>query len=381
MSLRKKIGILGAGQLGKMLAIEGANWHLHLEALDSSPDSPAAHLVQNMKIGQFGNFDDVVKFGIDKDILTIEIEHVNTEALRVLKAQGKTVIPDPDLLDIIKDKGRQKEFYKSNNLPTSSFELYKDKKEVLEAVDAGDWLPPFVQKSRTAGYDGKGVVIIKSKDDLNKLLDGPCVIEKAVDIDKELAVIAVANALGELKIFPVVEMLFNPEANLVENLFCPARIDDSVRQQAEVLARSTMTAYGLKGLLAIEMFLSKDGELLINEVAPRPHNSGHHTIEACVSSQYQQHLRALLNLPLGDTSLRSPAMMINLLGHPDHEGPAMYSGIEEIMKIPNVYVHIYGKQLTKPYRKMGHITILGDSFEAVNAKANQIRQTLKVISS
>lgn len=381
MSLRKKIGILGAGQLGKMLAIEGANWHLHLEALDSSPDSPAAHLVQNMKIGQFSKFDDVVKFGIDKDILTIEIEHVNTEALRVLKAQGKTVIPDPDLLDIIKDKGRQKEFYKSNNLPTSSFKLYNDKNEVLEAVDKGDWVPPFVQKSRTAGYDGKGVVIIKSKDDLNKLLDGPCVIEKAIDIDKELAVIAVANALGELKIFPVVEMLFNPEANLVENLFCPARIDDSVRQQAESLARSTMTAYGLKGLLAIEMFLSKDGELLINEVAPRPHNSGHHTIEACVSSQYQQHLRALLNLPLGDTSLRSPAMMINLLGHPDHEGPAMYSGIEEIMKIPNVYVHIYGKQLTKPYRKMGHITILGDSFEAVNAKANQIRQTLKVISS
>lgn len=381
MSLRKKIGILGAGQLGKMLAIEGANWHLDLEALDSSSNSPAAHLVHKMTEGHFNDYQAVLDFGADKDIITIEIEHVNTDALRALKQQGKTVIPDPDVLDIIKDKGRQKEFYKQHDLPTSPFALYNDKAEVLAAVENGTWIAPFVQKSRTAGYDGKGVVIIKSNNELHKLVDGPCVIEEAVDIDKELAVIAVANKMGELKIFPVVEMLFNPEANLVENLFCPARIDDTTRKAAEALAISTMQAYGLQGLLAIEMFLSKDGEVLINEVAPRPHNSGHHTIEACVSSQYQQHLRALLNLPLGDTSLRSPAMMINLLGHPDHQGPAMYSGIEEVLKISNVFVHIYGKETTKPFRKMGHITILGDDFEAVNTKANQIRQTLKVISS
>jgi 5-(carboxyamino)imidazole ribonucleotide synthase len=381
MSIEQKIGILGGGQLGKMLAIEAARWHVHVEALDPTPGAPASPVVHHMHLGSFKDYDDVLTFGRKVDVVGIEIEHVNTDALRQLMLEGKTVIPHPDTLDIIKDKGKQKLFYRSHDLPTSPFELYESKDAILEAIRLEALVYPFVQKTRQAGYDGKGVAVIRNEEDLYKLLDGPSVIENAVDIDKELAIIVARNGSGEIKTFPVVEMLFNPEANLVENLICPADITGAEEAFIEDLAVRVALAYDIQGLLAIELFLDTHGEILINEVAPRPHNSGHHTIEACITCQYQQQIRALLNLPLGDTTLIQPAMMLNLLGSEGHEGPVYYKGLEDALHIPGVFVHIYGKTTTKPYRKMGHITITTKEQSALYSKAEMVRNRLKVISS
>jgi len=380
MPIKQKIGILGAGQLGKMLAIEGARWHLHIEALDSTEQVPAAHVVQKLHIGDFGNYEDVLHFGRQMDVIGIEIEHVNTDALRQLKKEGKRVVPDPDILDIIKDKGLQKKFYRTHGLPTSDFDWYQNRKEIEDAITDGTLTFPFVQKSRQAGYDGKGVLVVKNPSDVNKLMDVPSVVEDAVDIDKELAIIAARNPSGQLALFPIVEMLFNPDANLVENLVCPADITDDQIKTIEAIAMDVMEAFKIEGLLAIELFLSKKGEILINEVAPRPHNSGHHTIEACTTCQYQQQLRALLDLPLGDTDLKQPAMMLNLLGEAGHSGPAYYQGLEDVLGLPDVFVHIYGKTTTKPFRKMGHVTILGAHRAELDEKAAAIRSTLKVIT-
>ena len=381
MSIQNKIGILGGGQLGKMLAIEAARWHVHIEALDPTPGAPATPVVHRMHTGDFKDYEHVLAFGRQVDVIGIEIEHVNTDALRQLMAEGKTVIPHPDTLDIIKDKGKQKLFYREHGLPTASFELYESKNNILEAIGRGEIAYPFVQKTRQAGYDGKGVAVIRQEEDLIKLLDGPSVIEAAVDIDKELAIIVARNASGAIETFPVVEMLFNPEANLVENLICPADITGAEEAMIEALAKRIALAYDIQGLLAIELFLDNQGEILINEVAPRPHNSGHHTIEACTTCQYQQQIRALLNLPLGDTTLIQPAMMLNLLGSEGHEGPVYYKGLEEALHIPGVFVHIYGKTTTKPYRKMGHITITAKEQSALYSKAEMVRNRLKVIAS
>ena len=380
MAIDRKIGILGAGQLGKMLAIEGARWDLHIEALDSSPDVPAAQVVKKLHIGKFNDYEDVLKFGRQMDIIGIEIEHVNTDALRQLQKEGKTVIPEPDTLDIIKDKGLQKLFYQEQGLPSADFKLYTDKEELLAAIETGQRPYPFVQKSRSAGYDGKGVAVIKNADDLGKLLEGPSLAEDAVSINKELAIIVARRPSGQVKTFPVVEMLFNPEANLVENLICPAEISKELAGQIDKLAHKIANAFQITGLLAIELFLDTDGQILINEVAPRPHNSGHHTIEANITCQYQQQLRALLDLPLGDTSTVQPSMMLNLLGAAGHTGNAYYEGLETVLDIPGVFVHIYGKKITKPFRKMGHVTIVGKDTEELEAKATLIRSSLKVIS-
>ena len=316
------------------------------------------------------------------DIITIEIEHVNTEALLALEKEEKTVHPSPKALATIKDKGLQKQFYTTHQIPTSPFQLLDNKKAILEAILDRRLALPFVQKTRTAGYDGKGVAVIRNQEDLtNKLLDGPSMVEEMVEIEKELAVIVARNAQGEVKAFDPVEMEFNPVANLVEFLVCPAAITAQQAQQLTDLAKKIIIAFDICGLLAVEFFLNKSGDILVNEVAPRPHNSGHHTIDSAITSQYEQHLRGVLNLPLGSTKAVQPAVMVNLLGHPDHTGPVQYEGLEKCLRLEGVKVHIYGKTMTKPYRKMGHVTVVADTIEGAKEKARLVKENLKVISN
>ncbi|MCB0571146.1 MAG: 5-(carboxyamino)imidazole ribonucleotide synthase [Phaeodactylibacter sp.] len=376
-----KLGVLGGGQLGKMLALAAGNWHLPLYVLDASRSFPAGRVTPFFTEGNFKDYDDVYRFGSQMDVITIEIEHVNTEALRRLQEEGKVVHPNPDMLDIIKDKGAQKLFYQEKGILSAPFQLFETEEAVIAALGAGQIHYPFVQKSRTAGYDGRGVSVVKDEYSLEKLLPGACVVEEMVDIDKELAVIVARNASGQVAVYPAVEMAFNPEANLVEFLVCPASISPDVEQQAEALAIETVEAYGLCGLLAVELFLDKNGMLLVNEVAPRPHNSGHHTIDSCYTSQFEQHLRAVLNLPLGSTRMKNPSVMVNLLGAEGFEGPAEYEGLEECLAIEGMHLHLYGKAITKPYRKMGHATIVAESAEAAAARARKVLATLRIISN
>ena len=375
-----KLGVLGGGQLGKMLALAAGNWHLPLYVLDSSKDFPAGRVTPFFTEGNFKDYDDVYQFGRQLDVLTIEIEHVNTEALHQLEKEGLTIHPSPAKLDIIKDKGAQKLFYKEHNIPTAPFRLFDDEQAVREAVSKGEIKPPFVQKTRTAGYDGRGVSVISDMESLEGLLPGACLIEEQVEIEKELAVIVARNADGQTQTFPAVEMEFNPDANLVEFLFCPAAITPELEEKAEALATEVAVAFGICGLLAVELFLDKEGRLLVNEVAPRPHNSGHHTIDSCYTSQFEQHLRAVLNFPLGSTRMKAPSVMVNLLGADGHTGPAVYEGLEECLAIEGVHLHLYGKAITKPFRKMGHATIVDENLETAKKKARKVRETLKIVS-
>lgn len=376
-----KLGILGGGQLGKMMALAAGNWHLPIYFLDQQKDFPAAPYGMGFTEGDFNNYDDVYRFGKDKNVLSIEIEHVNTDALLRLEKEGVIVHPSPTQLNIIKDKGLQKAFYAEHGLPTAPFQLYPGQDSLLQAIESGARSYPFVQKSRTAGYDGKGVAVINGPEDKAKILDGPSMVEDKVEIEKELAVIVARRPSGEVKAFPTVEMEFNPVANLVEFLVCPAQITPAQEAEAVALAIKTIEAYDLCGLLAVELFLDKTGNILINEVAPRPHNSGHHTIDSAYTSQFEQHLRAILDLPLGSTASRSPVgIMINLLGAPGYSGPAYYEGFDQLLQMEGVYPHLYGKQMTRPYRKMGHATILGTDLEATRSKARLAQQQLRIIS-
>ena len=313
------------------------------------------------------------------DVLTIEIEHVNTDALLQLEKEGVKVHPSPAKLNIIKDKGLQKQFYVEQNLPTSEFTLYAGAEEMRAAVKNGTLQLPFVQKSRDGGYDGKGVAVIKNEQDLaEKLMPVPSMVEPLVDIEKELAVVVARNEDGEVRAFPTVEMEFNQVANLVEYLICPANISQEVEDKALEIAMKTIAAYDICGLLAVELFLTKSGEILINEVAPRPHNSGHHTIDSCYTSQFQQHLRAILNWPLGETKMKTPSVMVNLLGAEGYTGQAHYAGLHEVMALPGVNLHLYGKTLTKPYRKMGHATILADDTVEAKKIAKEVQKKLVI---
>ncbi|MEM0992474.1 MAG: 5-(carboxyamino)imidazole ribonucleotide synthase [Bacteroidota bacterium] len=376
--IHHRIGILGGGQLGKMLTLAAANWHAPIYMLEKSNQYAAAHLATRFVQGDFKHYEDVYFFGKNTDILTIEIEHVNTDALHQLVKEGIVVHPAPDKLDIIKDKGLQKQFYAKYELPTSSFQLFDDAKAIKSAIDNQTLQYPFVQKSRTAGYDGKGVAVIRSAAD--QLMDVASLIEPLVDIDKEIAVIVARNPSGQIEAFPPVEMLFHPTANLVEFLACPARISLAIGAAAVELAKKTIATYDICGLLAVEMFLTKSGELLINEVAPRPHNSGHHTIDSCYTSQFEQHIRAITNLPLGSTKLTSPAVMLNLLGEPEHTGQADYLGLEDCLGMEGVHVHLYGKKTTKPFRKMGHVTIVHENLEQAIITASKVKERLKVVA-
>ncbi|MEM9991455.1 MAG: 5-(carboxyamino)imidazole ribonucleotide synthase [Bacteroidota bacterium] len=378
MDFNTKVGVLGGGQLGKMLALAAADWHIPIYALDKSQNFPAGVAIRHFVEGDFKNYDDVYQFGQQVDVITVEIEHVNTAALKALVAEGKTVHPSPDKLSIIQDKGLQKQFYAEKQLPTSTFELFEDADAIQAAIDSGKLHYPFVQKTRTAGYDGQGVAVIRSEKDA--LLQAPSVIEPLVDIRKELAVIVGRNASGDVNAFPVVEMAFHPTANLVEYLLCPAQIPAKIAEQATNIAKQTIEAYDICGILAVEFFWTASDTILINEVAPRPHNSGHHTIESCYTTQYEQHLRGVLNLPLGSTKLKTGAVMANLLGHPDYQGNVRYKGLSEALSMEGVKIHLYGKKQTKPFRKMGHITVLNDDLDAAISTAKAVKEQLKVVA-
>lgn len=367
-----RLGILGGGQLGRMLIQAASNYNVHCIVLDPDTNSPCKYASKEFIKGDLLDFDTVYSFGKNVDLLTIEIEHVNVEALEKLQKEGLTIFPQPEVIKIVQDKGLQKEFYKKNNIPTADFSLSQNKNDIKTF--------PIIQKLRKSGYDGKGVLKLNSELDLEKAFNEPCVLEKAVDIEKEISIIVSRNLSGEIKLFPAIELVFKEEANLVDYLFSPANISEVVKVKANEIALSLVKALNIVGILAVEMFISKDGEVLVNEIAPRPHNSGHHTIEGNFTSQFEQHLRAVLNLPLGETGMIMPAAMVNLLGEKGYEGEAKFTGIEEILKIPGVYIHLYGKKYTRSNRKMGHVTILDEDISSAFEKVKLVKEKVKVIS-
>jgi 5-(carboxyamino)imidazole ribonucleotide synthase len=370
-----KIGILGGGQLGRMLIQNAVNYNLNIFVLDPDAKAPCKG-ISNFTRGSLTDYDDVFEFGKDKDLITIEIENVNTDALKALEKLGKKVYPQPEIIEMIQDKGLQKMFYQRNDIPSPDFFLTESKEQILKYAD----FFPFFQKLRKGGYDGKGVVRLNDPTKLDNAFTEPSVLERLVDFDKEISVIVARNPSGETKCFPVVECEFNPQANLVEFLFSPANVNKKIEKEAFSIAVKVAEKLGIVGLLAVELFVTKDGKVLVNEIAPRPHNSGHHTIEGNIVSQFEQHWRAILDLPLGDTSIVRPSVMVNLLGSPGHEGPAKYKGMEDVMMFGGVYIHLYGKTNTKPFRKMGHVTIVDDDLVAARQKAKSVKQLLKVVS-
>ena len=376
VDLTTKLGILGGGQLGRMLIQEAVNFNIHISVLDPSVNAPCADLANNFVVGNFNDYQTVLDFGKTVDVLTIEIEHVNIEALEELERLGKKVFPRPQALRTIQDKGLQKQFYKANDIPTAPFHLIDNAEDALLFKEKG----PFMQKLRKGGYDGKGVTPLRTEAEFNAAFNAPSVLEEFVPFVKELAVIVARNENGELATFPLVEMEFNSEANLVEFIFSPANVNVEIENNAKKIATDIANKLEHIGLLAIELFLTEDGNLLVNEIAPRPHNSGHHTIEACFVSQYGMHLRAILNMPLGSTGLRTPAVMINLLGEKGFEGKARYENIEEVLHTEGAYIHLYGKEDTKPFRKMGHITVCNLNLEEAKDIARRFLKEVRVIS-
>ena len=370
------LGVLGGGQLGRMLIQEAINLNIHVAVLDPAADAPCADVANTFVQGSFNDYNTVLEFGKKADIITIEIEHVNLDALEELERLGKRVYPTTRALRTIKDKGLQKLFYQENEIPTAPFFLVKNKEEAEELLNEG----PFMQKMREGGYDGKGVTPLRNENDLPQAFHAPSVLEKMVDFEKEIAVIVARNEKGETSTFPLVEMEFNPEANLVEFIFSPANVTSTLESEAKDIALQVAEKLKHVGLLAVEMFVTKDGKILVNEIAPRAHNSGHHTIEACYTSQYAQHLRAILNLPLGSTELRSPAVMINLLGEKGFSGPVFYKNMEDVLHTEGAFVHLYGKSETKPFRKMGHITVCDHNLEKAKETAKRLLHLVQVIS-
>jgi len=375
-----KLGIITGGQLGKMLIQEASKWDVISYVLDEDEHCPAGSIASHYVKGSLTNFDDVYEFGKLVDVLTFEIERVNVDALKKLKAEGVLVVPDPEILEMIQDKGLQKEFYQEKGFPTSPFRFYNSPEEIKAEMEEGRLKAPFVQKARKDGYDGKGVAVIHNEKDLHKLLPGPSLVEDKVEIVKEIAVIAARNKNGEVKCYPVVEMLFDPEANLVDKLICPSSISIEQSEKATSMAAEIIGLLNMEGLLAVEFFIDTKGDVVINEMAPRPHNSGHHTIESIITSQFEQHLRAILNLPLGSTRLKLPSVMINILGEPGYEGAVQYEGLTESMAIEGVKIHLYGKKITRPYRKMGHVTVMSSSLDRALQKAEKVKQLIKVKS-
>ncbi len=375
-----KLGIIAGGQLGKMLIQEASKWDIVTYVLDSDESCPAGRIASHFIKGSNLDFESVYQFGKLVDVLTFEIENINIDALKKLKSEGIRVVPDPEILELIQDKGLQKEFYRTNGISTSPFKIFPNVDAITEAIAKGEVNFPFVQKLRKGGYDGRGVAVINNDDELASMLPGPSIIEEKVSISKEIAVIAARNLRGEVKCFPVVEMLFDPKANLVDKLICPSSITVEQSEKAINFASEIIELMGVEGLLAVEFFIDSKGDVVVNEVAPRPHNSGHHTIESIITSQFEQHLRAILNLPLGSTRLKLPSVMLNILGAEGHEGPVVYQGLTESMAIEGVKIHLYGKKITKPYRKMGHVTVLSSSLECALQKADRVKQLIRVES-
>ena len=372
-----KIGILGGGQLGKMLCQAGSRLGLDITLMDKSVQSPGGTINPNFIEGDITNYQDTLRFGQDYDVITIEIEKVNTEALKELENSGKHVYPQPNLISLIQDKGKQKAFYEENALPSSRYKNYDNIPALLQDIQSGIWNYPFIQKARTGGYDGRGVQMIKSEEELKtKGFKSNFLIEERVNILKEIAIITCRNTKGSIVSYDPVEMVFDTDQNILDYQLCPANILSEDVESIKELAIDLTKKLEIVGLLAIELFITTDGDILINEVAPRPHNSGHHSIESTICSQYENHLRAILGLPLGSTALTHHSVLVNLLGSPGYSGPVVYEGMDETLEISGVHPHIYGKKETKPYRKMGHITITGHDMKNILEKCERVKNLL-----
>lgn len=371
-----RLGILGGGQLGRMLIQKAIDFNISTFVMDPDQDAPCRDLCTGFRVGNFKNFEEVMAFGESMDIITVEIEHVSVDALDELERMGKRVFPQPKILRMIQDKGLQKEFYRLNSIPTAEFRLI-ERADELEGYK--DFLP-VMQKMRKSGYDGKGVTPLRTVKDFAKAFNEPSVLEKFIDFEKEIAVIVSRNSDGVVSNYPVVELEFNSEANLVEFLYSPANVSSSQERDAISIARKVIEKLNMVGLLAVEMFVTKQGEILVNEIAPRPHNSGHQTIEGNVTSQYEQHLRAIFNLAPGATAITRPTVMVNLLGEKENTGDAVYEGFNEALSIPGVHVHLYGKKITKPFRKMGHVTVTADTLQEATENAKKVKDILRVKS-
>jgi 5-(carboxyamino)imidazole ribonucleotide synthase len=372
LSQLNNVGILGGGQLGRMLIQSGIDFNISFSVLDPDVHAPCAQLTE-FHHGKLTDYETVLKFGLNCDIITIEIENVNTSALKELAKQGKRIFPQPEVIELIQDKRTQKIFYQSKGIPTAPFIITETKHDILKHKD----FLPAVNKLGKEGYDGRGVQIIRTEYDIKNAFDNPGLLEKLIDFEKEISVIVARNSKGEILSYPPVEMVFNPTQNLVEYLFAPADLSTNQVQEADAIAKQVIKELDMVGILAVEMFVTKEG-ILVNEIAPRPHNSGHQTIEANVTSQYEQHLRAIMNWPLGSTDILIPSAMVNLLGEPGFTGFAKYEGFEEVIKIPGVHVHLYGKAITKPFRKMGHVTIIDKDVLSLKEKTHFVKETLKV---
>ncbi|ALJ04802.1 phosphoribosylaminoimidazole carboxylase [Pseudalgibacter alginicilyticus] len=375
-----KLGILGGGQLGKMLLNDTRKFDIYTCVLDASNEAPCKIASNEFHLGDLMDYDAVYNFGKQVDVLTIEIENVNVDALETLEKEGIKVYPSSKTLRTIQNKAKQKLFYVDHDLPTADFLRFAYLSEIEDTINNGGLKFPFVWKAAQFGYDGNGVKVVRQLSDLDHLPKGECIAETLVPFKNELAVIVVRNASGEIKTFPVVEMEFHPEANQVEYVICPARIDDKVAQKAIDIALKTSKAFNHVGLLAVEMFQTADDKILINEVAPRPHNSGHQSIEASYTSQFEQHIRAILDLPLGRTDSKVGGVMVNLVGAEGHTGNVIYENIEHIMNMDGVTPHIYGKKQTRPFRKMGHVTIVNEDLNEARRIAEAVKKSIKVIS-
>ena len=379
-SSQHKVGILGGGQLGKMLLYTTRKFDIQTYVLDPNPEAPSKIACDAFFVGDLMDYETVFEFGKKVDTLTIEIENVNVSALRALEHEGVNVYPAADTLAIIQNKAKQKLFYSEQGLPTASFTRYVNSKELTSAIENEAQTLPFVWKSAQFGYDGKGIKVIRTLSQVKALPNVECIAEDLVPFKKELAVTVARSPQGEIRAYPVVEMEFHPEANQVEYVLCPARISNAIEKKAERVALNTAAAFKHVGLLAVELFLTQDDNILINEVAPRPHNSGHQTIEASYTSQFEQHIRAVLNLPLGETRNKVSGVMVNLVGAEGYNGAVVYQNIEKILELEGVTPHIYGKKETRPFRKMGHVTIVHSEIDKAREIAQQVKETIKVIS-
>ena len=375
-----KLGILGGGQLGKMLLTETRKFDIQTYVLDPSDEAPCKIGSNKFFKGSLMDFDTVYNFGKQVDVLTFEIELVNVEALEKLEAEGVKVYPSPKTLKQIQNKGTQKDFYSANNIPTADYKRFESLTDLKAAVENNEISTPFVWKSTEGGYDGNGVKVIRSMESFEGLTNVQCIAETMIPFKNELAVIVTRTPSGQIKTYPVVEMEFHPEANQVEYVICPARIDDAVAEKARAIALKVSEAFNHVGLLAVEMFQTEDDQILVNEVAPRPHNSGHYSIEASYTSQFEQHLRAILDLPLGNTDSKVAGIMVNLVGAEGYSGNVVYQNIETILDKDGVTPHIYGKKETRPFRKMGHVTIVNEDIAVARKIAEEVKNTIKVIS-
>jgi 5-(carboxyamino)imidazole ribonucleotide synthase len=376
----QKIGIIGGGQLGKMILNDTNKWSLNISIIDSNKNSPCKNLCNRFYVGDLLDYETVFNFGRQCDLITYEIEHINTQALFDLEKEGIIVYPKPETLKIIQDKNSQKEFYKRNDLPTADFSFYKNLNDLKIGINEGKVEFPCVWKKTKFGYDGFGVKILNSVKDLNDIMESEMIIEKLIPFEKEIAVIVARNSKGKIKNFEVVEMEFNEISNQVEFVISPSNLSEEIKNEAIKIAIETAEKFNLIGLLAVEMFLTKNNQILINEVAPRPHNSGHYTLDACNTSQFEQHIRAILGLELGDVSQKGNAIMLNLVGEENYFGKVIYSNLDDALNDDSSYVHIYGKEETRPNRKMGHITIICDNFEDAYTKAKNFKNIIKVKS-